>query len=118
MTKHEAIPYVEHIRDAIAYIESFTKNLTKEKFLSDRLRQNAVIRELEIIGEATKNTPENFRKKYPNVEWKEMARTRDKIIHGYSEVDLEIVWNIIKKDIPDLKKKIKSILSDIEQRDK
>ena len=104
MTRHEATPYIEHIKDAIKDIESFTKNLSKEKFLNSKLRQNAVIRQLEVIGEATKNVPESFRKKYDKIEWRKMAGTRDKIIHHYFGIDLNAVWDMVKEDLPILKK--------------
>jgi len=110
MTKHESLPYLEHIIDAVNDIESFTKGLTKSRFLKNKLRQSAVIRQLEIIGEASKNLPENFRKKYSEVEWKKIAGTRDKIIHHYFGIDLNTVWDIVKKDLPDLKRKIIAIL--------
>ncbi len=110
MTKHESLPYLEHMVDAINDIGSFTKGLTKSQFLKNKLRQSAVIRQLEIIGEASKNLPENFRQKYDEVEWKKIAGTRDKIIHHYFGIDLNTVWDIIEKDLPDLKSKINAIL--------
>jgi len=112
MTKHEDMPYLQHIAEAIRNIESFSKNLTKEKFLKNSLRQSAIIRQLEIIGEAAKNVSENTRKNYPQVVWKEIAGTRDKIIHHYFGVNLNIIWDIVKKDILQLKKKIKAILEE------
>ena len=110
MTKHESFPYLEHIIDAVKDIESFTRGLTKSQFLKNKLRQSAVIRQLEIIGEASKNLPENFREKYSEVEWKKIAGTRDKIIHHYFGIDLNTVWDIIQEDIPDLKEKILKIM--------
>ena len=112
MTKHESLPYLEHITDAIKDIESFTKGLTKSQFLKNKLRQSAVIRQLEIIGEASKKLPENFREKYTEVEWKKIAGTRDKIIHHYFGIDLNTVWDIVKKDLPDLTEKVKAILEE------
>ncbi|MBI2647167.1 DUF86 domain-containing protein [Candidatus Woesearchaeota archaeon] len=112
MTKHESFPYLEHMIDAAKDIESFTKGLTKSQFLKNKLRQSAVIRQLEIIGEASKNLPENFREKYNEVEWKRIAGTRDKIIHHYFGIDLNTVWDIVKKDLPDLKRKIIVILEE------
>ena len=110
MTKHESFPYLEHIIDAVKDIESFTRGLTKSQFLKNKLRQSAVIRQLEIIGEASKNLPENFREKYSEVEWKKIAGTRDKIIHHYFGIDLNTVWDILQEDIPDLKEKILKIM--------
>src|SRR3989344_4951410 len=116
MTKHEIIPYIKHIRDAIRNIESFINNLLKENFLNDKLRQDAIVRELEIIGEATKNIPEDFRKKYPKIEWRKMAGTRNRVIHAYFEVDLDLVWRIVKEDLPKLKKQIQEVLKKEEQK--
>ena len=112
MTKHEDTPYLQHIAEAIRNIESFSENLTKEKFLKNSLRQSAIVRQLEIIGEAAKNVSENTRKKHPQVVWKDIAGTRDKIIHHYFGVNLNIIWDIIKKDLPDLKKKIEAMLKE------
>ena len=84
--------------------------MTKSKFLKNKLRQSAVIRQLEIIGEASKNIPANFREKYSEVEWKKIAGTRDKIVHHYFGIDLNTVWDIVKKDLPALKRKIIAIL--------
>ena len=78
----------------------------------DKLRKDAVIRNLEIIGEAAKNIPESFRIKYSIIEWKKIAGTRDKLSHGYFGVDLSTVWDVIKDDLPELKKNIEKILKD------
>jgi uncharacterized protein with HEPN domain len=102
--------FLNHILESIERIEEFTKNISKKIFLDSIQLQDAVIRRLEIIGEATKNIPPEFRKKYADVPWSEIARTRDKLIHGYFVVDLALTWDIVKKDLPDLKKKIKKIL--------
>jgi uncharacterized protein with HEPN domain len=67
---------------------------------------------LEIIGEATKRLPDDLRQRYPDVPWKGMAGMRDRIIHGYDNVDLEIVWDVVKRDIPQIKSKIERILID------
>ena len=84
--------------------------ISKNNFIKDDLRQNAIIRKIEIIGEAVKNLPDSFKNKYPEVLWKEIAGTRDKIIHHYLGVDLEIIWKIIKKDLPELEREIIEIL--------
>lgn len=110
MTNHEDIPYIQHIMNAIVDIESFTKNLTKDKFLKDKLRQSAVVRQLEIIGEAVKNISGKTRKKYTEIKWKDIAGMRDKITHHYFGINLETVWKTIKEDLPILKKQIKDIL--------
>jgi uncharacterized protein with HEPN domain len=101
--------FIKDILENISYIKFFSKGLTRDKFLEDKLRQNAVIRSLEIIGEAVKNIPGSFREKYPAIPWKKIAGMRDIITHGYFRVDLDAVWNIIKKDLSRLEKQIRKI---------
>lgn len=103
--------YLEHILESIKEIEEFSKDATKESLSKDRLRQNAIIRELEVIGEAAKNISSSFRDKHKKAEWKKIAGLRDKLIHHYFGVDLNIVWDVIKSDIPELKKDIEEIIS-------
>ncbi|MDK2831557.1 MAG: hypothetical protein PWQ51_1974 [Methanolobus sp.] len=102
--------FLNHILDAINQIEEYTEYLTFEEFLEKRLVQDAVIRQLEIIGEATKNLSLNTTESYPQIPWKEIAGMRDKLIHVYFGVDLEEVWNTAKRDIPELKTVITVIL--------
>jgi len=83
--------YLKHIRDSLLTIETFTDGLIYEEFLEDKLVQNGVIRELEIIGEATKNLSSDFRSSHPEIPWKDIAGMRDKLIHGYMMVDLDTV---------------------------
>lgn len=98
--------FLLHILESIEKIEEFTKGITKKEFFKSIKTQDAVIRRLEIIGEATKNLPKEFTQKHPEVPWGELARMRDKLIHGYFGVDLNLTFKIIKEDLPDLKKKI------------
>ena len=112
--KKDTKVFLSHILESIEKIDEFTVNVDREEFMEDSKTQYSVIRGIEIIGEATKNIPESFRKKHSGVPWAEMARTRDKLIHGYFGVDLELTWDILKEDLPDLKKKIKKILEDME----
>ena len=107
--------FIYNIMDSIENIESFLKEISKESFFKDGLRQSAVIRQLEVIGEATKNIPDSFRKKYPEIPWKKIVGLRDIIIHTYFEIDLDITWEIIKKDLPNLKSKILKIKKDLEE---
>lgn len=101
--------FIQDILNNIIDIESFSKGLSKEKFENDKLRQNAVIRSLEIIGEAAKNIPDSFREENKNIPWKEIAGFRDVLSHAYFGVNMERVWNIIEKDLPYLKKRIERI---------
>ena len=106
--------FIRDILESINAIEEFSKNLNKKELISNRLKQSAIIREIEIIGEAAKNIPNSFREKYPNIQWHEIAGMRDVIIHGYFRVDLDAVWNVIKKDLPILKKQMQKIKKDIQ----
>jgi len=108
--KKDPLVFIKHIRDSINEIDSFTKNVSKEKFIEEKLIQNAVIRSIEVIGEAVKNLPEGFRRKYKEIPWNKIAGMRDKIIHHYFGVDLETIWKVVKEDIPQLKKQIHKIL--------
>lgn len=85
----------------------------EREFISNKDIKDANIRRLEIIGEAVKNISKKLREKYKEIEWNKIAGTRDKVIHNYFGVNLEIVWTIIKEDLPDLKKKVEKILKSI-----
>jgi len=102
--------YIKDIRNAIVSIEKFVEGLTFEQFKNDDKTSSAVIRKFEIIGEATKNISENIREIYPQIAWKEMAGMRDKLIHSYSNVDLNLVWMTIKNRLPQLKATIEKII--------
>ena len=108
--KKEANIFLQHILDSIEKIEEFTLGLSKDGFIRSAKSQDAVIRRLEIIGEATKNLPKNFREEHNEVPWNEIAKTGDKLIRGYFGIDLSITWNVVKNDLPDLKNKVKKIL--------
>lgn len=101
--KREIGDFVEDIIDAMNKALQFVDGMTYDEFTQDSKTVFAVVRALEIIGEAVKNIPENVRKKYPEVPWKGMAGMRDKVIHGYFGVDAKVVWDTVKKRIPDIK---------------
>ena len=107
--KKEPLIFLQHIQECIYLIEEYTEGLTKAKFKKDIAKQDAIIRRLEIIGEALTNVPTDFRKKYPEVSWRQIIATRNKLIHEYFGVDLDVVWNIVKKDLPILKNQIDKI---------
>lgn len=115
MNKKTDLAFIQHILDSINAIEEFSKNISKKKLVSNRLKQSAIVREIEIMGEATKNISEQLKHKYKKVEWKDIAGTRDKMIHHYFGVDLNIVWDIVKKDIPILKKSIIEIKNELKK---
>ena len=115
MSDKEYIDYIQDILNSIEEIEEFTKGLTYDEFAEDRKTINAVVRSLEIIGEATKNTPDSIREKYSEIPWKSMAGMRDKLIHEYSGVDLAIVWKTIQNNIAEVKPLIKEIKQDLQE---
>lgn len=110
----EYADYLEDIIDAISKIAKFIEGMTFDQFTKDDKTAYAVLRALEIIGEATKHIPEKVRKSHPNVSWREMAGIRDKLIHGYFGVNLEVVWKTVTNDLPNLEPAIRFILSDTE----
>lgn len=97
--------YLEHILDCINKIDAYT-NVGKIAFVQTDLIQDGVIRNLEIIGEAAKRLSLEFRREYPAIPWKQITGFRDVLIHDYMGVDLDIVWEVIEKDLPTLKKLI------------
>lgn len=104
--KKDPLIFIEHILENIEDIENFIRNVTKEDFLKNKEKQNAVIRSIEVIGEATKNLPLNIRLNYPNTPWKDISGTRDKLSHHYFGVDLNLIWKTIVEKIPTLKEDI------------
>lgn len=108
--KREYKDYVVDIIEAMKKIEKFTKNLTSEDFRADEKTVLAVIRLLEVIGEAAKKIPPAVKEKYKQIPWKRMAGMRDKLIHEYFGVNIKVVWKAIKEDLPGVKPQIERIL--------
>ena len=109
---HEFLDFVEDILDAMDKAEVLVEGFTYREFEEDFRTNFAVIRALEIIGEATKRLPMTVRERYPAIPWTGMAGMRDRIIHGYDTVDLQIVWDVVQQDIPAIKPQIQQILAD------
>jgi uncharacterized protein with HEPN domain len=114
MKKDDSV-YLSHILDSISQIEEYTEGLTKEEFLAKRLVQDGTIRQIEIIGEAIKNVSEPLKERYSHIPWKEIAGMRDKLIHNYFGVDIDAVWDAVKKDIPILKCEIIIIIENLRE---
>jgi uncharacterized protein with HEPN domain len=108
--KREYRDYLQDIYDAINDVATFIEGMTYEDFLKDKKTINAVIRSIEVIGEASKQLPKAVRDKNPSIPWKKIAGMRNKVIHEYFGVDIEIVWKTAKKQRPALKRKISALL--------
>jgi uncharacterized protein with HEPN domain len=108
--KRDIKHFVKDILDSINKINEFIGDMNFDEFVNDDKTSSAVIRKLEIIGEATKNIPKDIQDKCPQIPWSDMARMRDKIIHFYHGVDYEIVWKVIKERLPEIKMEIEKLL--------
>jgi len=108
----EFLDFVEDILDAMDKVELLVEGVDYDRFEADFRINFAVVRALEIIGEASKRLPDDLRQRYPAVPWKGMAGMRDRIVHEYDNVDLQIVWDVVMKDIPHIKPQIQQILKD------
>lgn len=104
--------YLEDILDAAGTIRDFTSGLTKEQLASDRKTRDAVVRNLEVIGEAVKKLPELQRARHPDIEWKRIAGLRDILIHDYFGIDIDIIWEVIQTKLPALASKAKEMLAE------
>lgn len=113
-----ALLYIKDILENMQDAEEFIRGMSYEQFHADKRTLNAVLRSIEVIGEATKNVPEEIRTRYPKVPWKEMAGMRDKVIHFYIGVNTEIVWLAAKERIPSLLPLIEQILHELEEQAK
>ncbi len=110
MTFHDNLPYLKHIIDAIGDIENSIAHLSQKQFMKNKDVKDATVRRIEIMGEAVKHLSPELRRSYLEVPWKRIAGSRDIMIHAYFSVDFEVVWNIVKKDIPLLKEQLLRIL--------
>ncbi len=109
MSKADSV-YIDHIQNSIKAILAYTKGITLNDFLKDNKTQDAVIRQFEIIGEAVKRISDSTRPNHPEISWDDMAEMRDKLIHDYIDVDLEIVWKTVEQDVPILKDQLNKLL--------
>jgi uncharacterized protein with HEPN domain len=107
----EPIEFLKHIADECTYLLSVSKELSKDNFLDNETLKRAVVRNLEIIGEATKKIPADFKVKWSSIQWKNMAGMRDRLIHDYIGVNYSIVWDVLINKIPALNAQIQEVLS-------
>ena len=104
-------PYLEHILQECDFLIQMSSRMRYEEFVQDPVSTRAVVRSLEIIGEAVKHLPQPFRERYPHIPWREMAGMRDKLIHEYFGVNYAIVWETVTRDIPKLREQIAEVLA-------
>ena len=104
--------YLAHIRDSVDLIREYTRE-GKSAFMDDRKTQDAVVRNLEIIGEAAKNVSEQLRRAHEDVPWRRIAGMRDKLIHEYFGVNLEVVWSAVEQELPKLGEQVRAILRSV-----
>lgn len=107
--------YLTDIEEAIQRILVYTKNMDVEEFLANSLVQDAVLRNFQVLGEATKNLSEELRTHHAELPWREMAGMRDKIVHDYIGVNYRTIWNTIQQDLPPLLSRITSLLDEMEK---
>ncbi|MEW6468928.1 MAG: DUF86 domain-containing protein [Bacteroidota bacterium] len=105
------LDFLKHIEHECEFILKLSKDKTLQDIINDELLSKGIVRSLEIIGEATKKLPPDFRSAHPLVRWEDMAGMRDILIHNYFGIDYEVVWNTITKDIPELREQLKSVIA-------
>jgi uncharacterized protein with HEPN domain len=113
--KRDARLYLDDILDAVEKIENYVDGLTFEEFSEDSKTVDAIVRNFEIIGEATKRISTETKEEHPQIPWKMMAGTRDKLIHEYFGVNLQVLWKTVKEDIPPLKRSVKQLLQKMDK---
>ena len=102
--------YLRHIRDALESIDNYTQ-VGRDIFFSEAMRQDAVVRRLQVIGEAVKSLSERTKLTCPEIPWRQIAGMRDKIVHEYFGVNLELVWGVVERDLPVLRRFVEDALS-------
>ncbi len=117
MTPRDSQDYLADLLTSAREVKAFTRGMSFARFEKDRKTINAVIRSLEVMGEAAKQIPEDLKRRHPEIPWKRMAGMRDKLIHEYSGVDLEIVWTVLREELPPLVPLLKSIYREVKKSD-
>ena len=106
----DPLVFLQDILDSIDLIECYTQNLTEPAFLSSQEKQDAVIRRLEVIGEATRNLPAEFTGAHPGIPWGRIVAMRNRLAHAYASVDLKLTWAVVVNDLPILKREVLALV--------
>ena len=114
MTRHDPLVRVRHMLDHAREAVEMARGSTRADLDTQRQLSLALMRLMEVVGEAAARVPEAFRQQHPNLPWQDIADLRNRLIHGYDNVDLQIVWDVVKRDIPQIKPKIGLILKEYE----
>lgn len=105
------LEFIRHILDEIQYLLDTSRNLTKDRYLQDPTLKRSFARSIEVIGEAAKNVSTDLRERYPAVDWRGMAGMRDRLIHHYFAVDHDIVWDVVSRVVPNLRRQLEELLA-------
>lgn len=117
MTSRTNLDYANDILDSIKDALAFASGMSQAEFEEDKKTLYAVVRSLEVMGEASKRIPESVQKKYPKIPWKKMIATRDKLIHGYSGIEKAVIWEVIKADLPPLLPPVEKMVRELEKEE-
>ena len=110
--------YIEDIIEHMNYAEEFIKSMTFEEFANDQKTVLSVTKCIEVVGEATKRIPDSIREKYPKIPWRDMTGMRDRLVHGYFTVNLDIVWMTVTVEFPELRPMMENVLADVDLQQK
>lgn len=105
--------FLDDILEASRAVLEYASGLSREQFFADRKTMQAVVWNLQVIGEAAKNIPHEIRSRYPDVPWRDMAGLRDVIVHQYFEIKLDVIWKVIQNDVPLVETRISAILEEL-----
>jgi uncharacterized protein with HEPN domain len=112
MKNNKDLTYLGDVLDAIKRIEGYLRGVDKDAFQKNLMMQDAVMHQIEIIGEASNNISEEFQERHLELPWMQMRAIRNKIVHDYREVNLNIIWDTVKNDLPSLKKQVRKLLGE------